>query len=260
MRLKISLVADYNKLTCNFNYSFSAAIYKMLNFGSPEFAAFLHDIGYPELHKNYKLFSFALEFEKFKAIDNELFLISPNVTLYVTSPLIDDFLRNFVIGAFQNNKISITSHYNIIGFSIKQIEALPQPYFTQRMNYRMLSPLVLSTGREYNGELKQYFLRYTDSEDINRVLTNNLISKYKILRKRDYSGGGLELEWDREYIQRKKRVSVKITINENALNSVDIIGIRAPFSLRGSPELMEIGYEAGFGEKNSMGFGLVSVI
>jgi len=260
LRLKIALESDYNKLTCNYNYPFSAAIYNLLHFGSPEFAAFLHDKGYPELHKNYKLFSFALAFEKFKIINEELILLSPKVTLYITSPLIDDFLKNFVIGAFHNDKISITSHYTIIRFSIKQIEALPKQNFRQRMDFRMISPIVFSTGREHNGEMKQYFLRHTDSEDINRVLTMNLISKYKLIHKREYTGGGLELEWDQEYIDRKKRVSTKVTINENALNSVDVIGIRAPFSLRGSPELIETGYEAGFGEKNSMGFGLAEVI
>jgi CRISPR-associated endoribonuclease Cas6 len=30
--------------------------------------------------------------------------------------------------------------------------------------------------------------------------------------------------------------------------------------VRGSAELIEIGYEAGFGEKNSMGFGMVEMI
>ncbi len=31
----------------------------------------------------------------------------------------------------------------------------------------------------------------------------------------------------------------------------------SPFEVAGSPELIEIGYAAGFGEKGSMGFGMV---
>jgi CRISPR/Cas system endoribonuclease Cas6 (RAMP superfamily) len=34
----------------------------------------------------------------------------------------------------------------------------------------------------------------------------------------------------------------------------------APFVVRGSVELIALGYEAGFGEKNSMGFGMVEVV
>jgi CRISPR-associated endoribonuclease Cas6 len=33
----------------------------------------------------------------------------------------------------------------------------------------------------------------------------------------------------------------------------------APFTLKGDTELMKIGYEAGYGEKNSMGFGMAKV-
>jgi len=37
----------------------------------------------------------------------------------------------------------------------------------------------------------------------------------------------------------------------------NIIGFLAPFTVIGSPELIRVGYEAGFGEKGSMGFGMV---
>ena|GEM_PF-6212384 len=35
--------------------------------------------------------------------------------------------------------------------------------------------------------------------------------------------------------------------------------ILAPFTARGPVELLQIGYEAGFGEKGSMGFGMAEV-
>jgi CRISPR-associated endoribonuclease Cas6 len=34
----------------------------------------------------------------------------------------------------------------------------------------------------------------------------------------------------------------------------------APLEVTGSPELIETGYEAGFGEKGSMGFGMIREI
>ena len=38
-----------------------------------------------------------------------------------------------------------------------------------------------------------------------------------------------------------------------------IRGVVAPFHVIGAPELIHIGYECGFGDKNSMGFGMVEV-
>lgn len=38
------------------------------------------------------------------------------------------------------------------------------------------------------------------------------------------------------------------------------VGFMAPFEVTGSPELIETGYEAGFGGKGSMGFGMVKEV
>lgn len=69
MRLKVHLEAQDDSLTCNYNYSLSAAIYSYLKLSSPDFAAFLHDIGYTHLGRNYKLFTFALKFENIQIIN-----------------------------------------------------------------------------------------------------------------------------------------------------------------------------------------------
>ena len=50
--------------------------------------------------------------------------------------------------------------------------------------------------------------------------------------------------------------SGKITKKINFKNT-EIIGFMAPFEVTGNPELIEIGYEAGFGEKGSIGCGMV---
>ena len=54
MRIKLKLKSDSSSLTYNYNYPLSVAIYKLLNFGSNEFAAFLHDKGYMLNGKAYK--------------------------------------------------------------------------------------------------------------------------------------------------------------------------------------------------------------
>lgn len=260
MRLKIDTETFQKRITCNYNYSFSSAIYKFLQIGSPEFAEFLHNKGFHHLHKNYKLFTFAVVFEKFRFSGNEIELLSPKVTIFISTPLIGDFIKNFVIGAFTQSSFQITSHYSTLDFKIEQIESLPDINFSDSMKFKCLSPIVLSTGKEYNNKMSQYFLRPEDKDEIDRVLFINLTAKYKIINDLHYTGDKLHLEWDWDYINKKKRVSAKVTINENANNSVDIIGIRAPFTLTGDPELIKIGYDTGFGEKNSMGFGFAESV
>jgi CRISPR-associated endoribonuclease Cas6 len=53
------------------------------------------------------------------------------------------------------------------------------------------------------------------------------------------------------------KVQKLITLKEGRSDETKIKGTLAPFRLRAPRELMEVGYECGFGEKNSMGFGMV---
>ncbi len=240
----------------NYNYSLSSAIYSLLKFSSPEFSTFLHDIGYEGNNKTYKLFTFALRFEHYTVDGNSLTLKSPLANLYLSSPLVDTFIQNFIMGTFEAQKLELTGSSSNVSFSIVQVESLSIPQFKEYMKFKLLSPLVLSTRKEINNEFKQYYLRPNDSDEINVILTNNLKNKYKSIFKQDIDCDDVKLKWDDEYLKKHNRVTKKITINENGKYPIDVVGIQAPFTLKGNPDLIKIGYECGFGEKNSMGFGL----
>lgn len=260
MRLKISLsISELKPISFNYHYQFSSAIYLLLKFGSPEFANFLHDIGYKLNGKQYKLFTFALKFEKYKTTQKEIILESPNVNLFVTSPKIDEFIKNFVIGSFERTFFYISIGGNEYKFLIRNMELLPEPEFKNEMSFTMISPMVLSTVKEANGKLLTYYLRPEDIKDINRILTQNLRNKYRLINNRT-SSGEVKISWDEDYLKRHSRLTKKITINEYGLSPVDVIGIQAPFKISGDPELIQVGYQCGVGEKNSMGFGMIELI
>lgn len=261
MKLKLTLFASgLREMTVNYHYPLSSAIYNLLRFSSPQFSSFLHDIGYQLNGKNYKLFTFALRFEAIKFFYDRIILLSPNVNLFVSSPLIDSFIQNFVIGTFEKQTLEITSPVAATKFSIRQIETLPEPNFNDEMKFILLSPLVLSTKKEFNGALKQYYLRANDTADINRVLTNNLINKYAVAYNSKLKVGELNLMWDDTYLRTHPRITKKITIDENGESPIDVIGLQAPFTITGDQRLIKLGYECGFGEKNSMGFGMAEPI
>jgi len=250
----------YNHLNLNYNYQLASGIYSLLKFGSPEFSHFLHNNGYSYLGKNYKLFTFSLRFENISIENNRIKLLSPYAKLIISSPIIEDFIKNFVIGTFEQQKIELSIGGEVTEFKILQMELLPEPKFTDSMKFILLSPLVLSTGRENDGKMVQYYLRPSDIKEINRILTKNLKNKYAIVNNKEIATDELQLEWDENYLRKKRRITKKVTINKAGIYPIDVIGIQAPFTLKGSPELIKTGYQCGFGEKNSMGFGMAEVV
>jgi CRISPR-associated endoribonuclease Cas6 len=191
-----------------------------------------------------------------KIVDGLIKMISPRANLFISSPLIDEFVTNFVIGSFENQKVIIYSNYRNYEFRIHQMELIPPSSINNEMKFILYSPMVLSTGRlNQKEEKEQHYLRPDENSEINRILTSNLKNKFKLLNQNEIDCDLLELDWDSEYLQKHQRITKKITINESAKNSVDVIGIQAPFTLKGSADLIKVGYDCGFGEKNSMGFG-----
>jgi len=84
----------------------------------------------------------------------------------------------------------------------------------------------------------------------------NLVKKYKLLAGEDIKASEFKVKIDTDCMNNKAGKIIK-KIN---FKGTDIIGFMAPFEVSGSPELIEVGYEAGFGEKGSMGFGMVKII
>lgn len=262
--LKLKLYQS-NLISANYHYAFSAAIYKLLHFGSSEFSQFLHNIGYKLNGKPYKLFNFALRFNDF-SISKDIFYINDKIAyLYISSPLVEEFVKNFVIGTFKAKQFEIMSNNVLTKFSIEQAEMLPEPNFKNTSKFIMLSPLVLSGYKPLNGTIRQYYYRYDDKiEEIEEKINNNLFNKYYLIMNEKYSGEGVKFKWDLDYInytlKKKKQIKKRVLILKDISNPISLIGMQAPFTLSGDTELMKIGYATGLGEKNSMGLGMIELV
>ncbi len=273
MRLKLNLNAESSKpsIPINYNYYFSAAIYLLLKFGSKEFAQFLHDTGFRLDGKKFKLFTFGLELKKYQLKDGLFLLLDPEVKLIISSPMIDTFIQNFLIGSFEKQNLNINypaclNSFKMAGrkdhttqFTITQVESLPEPEFKEEMNFSLISPLVASTVVDKDGKRLPYYFRY-DDKDLPRVIQKNLIEKYKVIHNKDINIPKFEFRFDPEEIERRNgKVSKLITIAEGTPQETKIKAIQCGFKIKTDPELIKVGYECGFGEKNSMGFGLVQL-
>lgn len=248
MRIKITINHLPNqKLPLNYQYLVSSWIYSCLHQADSKFANWLHEKGYELNGKRYKHFCFSkLHPRKYK-IDSQsgIFELVEAPTELVLSFNIDQALQNMVKSLFQNNFIELKSgnFFNVLG-QIGQVQLLPKPEFKTKMHFRAETPICISVGRE-NSEHPEYLSpldeRYADAFAQNLCDKANAISpenrftpdmvKFKLISNQPKSK-----------LLKIKGISVK--------------GYEFDFELEAPPELMEIGYNAGFGVMNaSLGMG-----
>lgn len=250
MRVKLTLMATGPKTTLplNYNHAVAALIYRTLGKASEEFAAMLHDEGFKAERRTFKLFTFSRLFAaRSRVTGDRLLLESPAVELLVSSPVVD-FVEHFVSGLFQSDVFKIAGAQ----FTLAEAETIVIPEFSERMSFRALAPITESVRDEQNR------VRYLGLEDDwSEIIHRNLIRKYIALYGRQPADSRLRWDWDREYIaeqaKRNRRPSVLIEVSEG----IKVRGWLVPFTVEGSKELIEMGYEAGFGKSNAMGFGMV---
>jgi CRISPR-associated endoribonuclease Cas6 len=96
-------------------------------------------------------------------------------------------------------------------------------------------------------------LRPSDPDFSERVRAN-LIGKYCALHSHAPTDDDLELVFDAEYLARHRGTKL---IEYKGIN---IVGAFAPFTLRAAPDLLRLAWDAGLGEKNAAGFGMIEVM
>lgn len=268
MRIKLTMRASTisSMMPINYQYYLSATIYKILGTSSPEYAKFLHNHGYigPD-KKPRKLFTFSHLFfqPKTKPVGN-LLPVSPksHATLFISSPMLQDFVQHFVMGLFSDQKIEITSQNTKITFHIEQVETIAEPKFSSETKFIALSPIVLTTQKDSKKGRITYYYRPLDKK-LPEAVRKSLISKHQTAYSRSPEDQNLKFEIDREYIKHRggpEKVSKLIKLREGFPEETKVKSFLAPFTLTGSTELMKTAWECGLGDKTSMGFGCVDVI
>lgn len=249
MRIRVRLAAREVPfaLPLSYNHHLAALIYRIIARSSQDFARFLHDEGFRSGKKRFKLFTFSqLLLQKRRIAGDRLIGEAPSVELLVSSP-VDEFVEHLAAGLLGEGGVELAR----VPFKIGSIEVLPPPRFSEEMRFTCLSPLVAATVVERGGRLRPHYYRHDDPR-LPGAIAENLRAKFRLLSGREPPPGEPTLEFDQDYLQHhraEKLIDYKGT---------RIKGILAPFTVRGPVELLEIGYEAGFGEKGSMGFGMVA--
>lgn len=174
---------------------------------------------------------------------------------------VDTSLEHLIIGMFERRQFYIEREEN--RFIVEHIKTMPLPQWHRRMKFSLLSPLTVSTMKEYHGRLQTHYL-FPDDPRLSELLRSNIINKYVSLYDHEPEDTSFNCRLDEEYIRRKKatgkRITTLITIKEGHSEETRVRGFMCPLTLEGNPELIALAYESGLGEKNSMGFGMMEVV
>lgn len=258
MRFKLTLyVTGRNKiLPLNYQYELSSAIYRIISAADKEFCDFLHNKGYAEGHKQFRLFTFSpLNIFPYKIYQKEerIEILSDKTEMFV-SFFVDKAAETFIKGLFQNQVFEIGDKISTVRFEVAFIEAVPMPLFGEAVEYECLSPIVVSWKSETDRYAQYLSPTHPNYE---KAFVNNLISKYRAMQISLHDGlvpeeniSNFKFELLSE--PRKKGITIKKYTPEET----KVIGYVFRFRLTAPAELQELGYCAGFGEKNGIGFGM----
>jgi len=263
MRFKITFQTEEKSfesiIPLSYQYELSAWIYRVISSGNPEFSRWLHNRGYIAEGKSFKLFTFSrlqIPRKQFQISDDRLIIIKGEILIYI-SFLLERAAEPFIIGLFRNQNMLLGDRKSRAAFVVKSIESLSDPEFTETLSFHTLSPIVINKVDGKHGE----FLKPGHPEYEN-LLFQNLVRKYIAVKetsceKEDPDSHNSSVTRFELLNEPKSKL---VVIKAGTSQETKIRGYMFDFKLTSPVELIRTGYFAGFGEKNSLGFGCVEII
>jgi|SRR5690554_3093333 len=239
MRLRVILNCDNGSvLTYNYNHylfkTINCAVHRTRTLG----------------HKNCRdssLFTFSqLYFDEYQTIKEGIKSLGTGVHWYISSPK-SYFLEGVLKGLKEAGRVKVGN----TAMDIHDIEVLADPEISSEMEFSCMSPITVAQCKEAGGRSR--YGRIED-RDFTERLRQDLINKYYRVSDSLPENDAVSFHFNQEYIKNKRRVSRLVDFN-----GVKILGYMLPFKVKGNPQLIQVGYQLGFGNKNKCGFGMVKV-
>ncbi len=240
MRLRVTLdPVEENILDLNYSYHLASLIYRSIERADQSLSLFLHK---PRVFKFFTFSRLMPSKGRFR-IEGDKMLIS-NGAHFFFSTMKREIAAKLVEGLLTKPEVKIGD----ARFVVSEIKVLKEDEIGKREKFVTLSPINVTTAEESgNGRLRIVDL-YPDNPHFYENLRKNLIKKYAAFYGKQPVCDDLEFKVLRT---KTKRIRIKNTFHR----CVEMV-----FVAEGSKELLEVGYKAGFGERNSMGFGMVKVV
>ncbi len=247
MRVTMEFTSNKPHMVLPFHYAqwLQAAIYGFM--GNP-LARVVHDDGFPADKRNFRLFTFSRLMGKYQTQRETITLFFP-VSLVIASPL-PTMIQEFV------NSIVSRSEFRLgpetLSLSKVSLDNGP-PSLQANLRVRTLSPVTVHSTLT-KGDGSRYTVYYHPREsDFSRQITKNLLHKYHAIHGHPWipTGGPAEVR-----IEPRNEPKMNIVYYKDTM----IKGYSGTFNLFGPLPLLQVGWDAGYGDRGSQGFGLVEMV
>jgi CRISPR-associated endoribonuclease Cas6 len=234
MRAKVSLKGS-GLIPFNYNLALAGAVYGPIKRADSDLAYSIHS------SKDYKFFTFSWLQIPDRKVSKEGIFVNGGCHFLVSSP-VREIVTCFVEGILERPAVKIGS----TRFEVERVEIMKNPEINGKAVFKTLSPIIVRTAEEHGEGLRVVDL-YPTQEKFYENLKGNLLSKYEMLYGEERS--------DLVVLPPKSSKQVRIRIKDTFHRASHMM-----FQAEGDSGLLRLGYETGFGEKNSMGFGMVRVV
>lgn len=242
VRVTMEFTSPKSELVLPFHYTewLQAAIYHSM--GNPVAQA-VHDTGFPVDKRSLKLFTFSRLLGKYRANRETLTLYFP-LKLVIASPL-TMMIQELV------NAIIVRSEFRLgpERLTLSTVAMDKTELNRTHIRVRTLSPLSTHSTLK-KGDGSTYTVYYHPRErEFSHYVTQNLLRKYQAIHGEPW--------WTQDaphvHVQPCSEPKMNLVYYKDTI----IKGYSGAFDISGPPELLQIGWDAGFGDRNSQGFGLV---
>lgn len=242
MRLKI-LLETTNDVSIPWSYrsDLTRLVYRLVGLSNKEYASWLHDDGYEKNGKVYRLFVYSdLRFSPIET--SSAGLKSKGCIVWELASPDERFTKAIVDGIrLQEGKL------NLFGSTLVVLDTLSvqMPRTKDNPVFHTISPVVVSTQENGRGSTPTYLS--PEDQRFTQALERNIISKWEAYTRKP-------IETD--------KFGVRLWEPKSKLISTFNINVRAwnlKLQMWGSDELTRFAYDAGLGERNSQGFGMIEL-
>lgn len=225
------------RIPFNHQHHLQGLIYRRVQHVNPDLSLRLHNPKVP------KLFTYSLFMaEKRELAEDKSSLLGYGKGFFYFSTAVPEIAEAFIGGLLQNPEVELWREK----FTVEEVKALAEPERLSGKKFVTLSPIAVTTKRIQFGKPRSYDLSPREPE-FYELVKENLREKYVLIY-----GSKPPEDFEMKVLNAKpKRFEVKPGIFQIAWHLV--------FRAYGDEGLLRAGYLAGFGEKNSIGFGMVKV-
>ena len=168
------------------------------------------------------------------------------INFYLSSPN-DLLIKNIVNGFVDNLEVKFKNET----LNVTKIEALKTPEFSEKSEFKTISPIIIRDTQEIDGKTKRIDL--APSDKFFNGIEANLIKKY-------CKFNDIETDKKIKVYSEMANVKRKRIIIPKGPNTTYHRAYMMDLILEGDLDLIEFAYDVGLGEKNSMGFGMIKYI